>query len=165
MLIAVLASTFVAAPAWADWGPTKWGADRDATMAALGSAAVAVNGGTGDRVLNQDLRAKRPGTFEGVKVEEGFYFDPKGGGLSVVRLEPDRADCPAFIAAARKRFGPSSEDKSDTLAAQSARPILLAKSVWKDKAANLSIMMSAVTIGNDAGPFLCQITYQPVADG
>lgn len=163
IVVAALTALLVATPAWADWAPTKWGADRDATIAVLGSTAKPIEGTSGQRVADQDWRARRPGTFEGIVVAEDFFFDPKAGGLSLVRLTPADTDCPAFIAAVRKRYGKPANDSTDTIKSPKARTIYLSKATWTDSGTDLAIMLSTVVIGEGNPPFLCQVTYEPYA--
>ncbi len=156
-----LAAATIAAPAPADWGPTKWGASRDATIAALGKPAYPVTGDKDDQVWGLDLGARDDGTVEGFKVERFFYFD-KAGGLGAVRLQPDVADCPALIAKVRATSGKPVEDSSTRASLGKDGTMTGLRTRWTDKAGNQEKFLSVVLLNDQPAPRFCQLLFVPL---
>jgi hypothetical protein len=120
---AVLLST----PAFADWPPTHWGMTVDEVLEAV-PGAVAVKSMNGDDdVMKQRQFASAPFEDGGIPMKAEFYFDRKLKTLSMVRFLPAPAQCSAYDAVVRARYGAGVETGSTT-------PLIAVAIKWTDAA-------------------------------
>jgi hypothetical protein len=115
-LIAAPTLLFAAAPALADYGPTRWGMTAEEVIAAVGGDARKVKDNKDKRILDHKLFVMSNHADGGVAYEVSYFFGKKGEGLSMVNLVPaePETNCAATRAAFVERLGKGAE-RSETL--------------------------------------------------
>jgi hypothetical protein len=112
-IIAAAALLLTAAPALADWGPSRWGMTPEQVVAAVPNAAPVVRSGDGKDVFGHHQLATAPMKDGAFDVQGNFYFSPDKRQLAFIQLVPVVARCPDYMAAQIGRNGAGSrEDKN-----------------------------------------------------
>jgi hypothetical protein len=106
-LIAAPVLLAAAQPALADYGPTRWGMNVDAVIAAVGGDARKVKDIKDKRILDHKLFVMSTLEDGGIAYEASYFFGKKGEGLSMVNLVPavPETHCTATRAAFVERLG------------------------------------------------------------
>jgi hypothetical protein len=115
-LIAAPALLFAAAPALADYGPTRWGMNAEEVIAAVGGDARKVKDNKDKRILDHKRFVMSNHEDGGIAYEASYFFGKKGDGLSMVNLVPTapESNCAATRSAFLERLGEGIE-RSETL--------------------------------------------------
>lgn len=115
-LAAAAALLFAAQPAFAEYGPTRWGMSAEDVIAAVGGDARKVKDIKDKRILDHKLFVMSNHEDGGIPYEASYFFGKKGEGLSMVNLVPaaPESNCAATRAAFVERLGEGIE-RSETL--------------------------------------------------
>ncbi|MEZ0242783.1 MAG: hypothetical protein ACAH11_05370 [Sphingomonas sp.] len=112
--IAALALLLPAAPAWAEWGATKWGMTLTEVLDAVPGARPLKQEGTKGDVWKHHRLASAPWQDGKFAMIADFYFEPDTNRLGFVKSEPvNIADCPALETEMVTRHGAGTREDRD----------------------------------------------------
>ncbi|MDF7775645.1 hypothetical protein P1X14_10335 [Sphingomonas sp. AOB5] len=102
-----------AAPALAEWAPSKWGMSPEQVIKAVPNAVAVVRDGDGKDVSGHHQLATAPTKDGAIQLQANFYFEPGKRQLAFIQFVPGTAQCKDYQTLLESRNGAGKHDDKD----------------------------------------------------
>lgn len=118
LVLAVSLLALSGAPAWADWGKTRWGMSPEQVLAAV-PGAKPLKREDGSDVWGRQRLVSVPWKLGGIATHADFFFHSQRLTLDFVKMEPvDPKDCAVLEADLVKRHGAGEREARERMGVQ-----------------------------------------------